>query len=170
MPSSTSTTAPTDADPCVREKAGTFDKSASLRPDPSIPTAGAMPAGTFLSTIQDNGVLVVGVDENTRYFSSRNPATGEFEGFEVALARKIAEAILGDRTRVRFVSVVTDEKVPFVHDDKVDMTISVVSASCDRWREVLVQHHVLRDQPACARTLRTPRSISPTTSPGGGCA
>ena len=135
-PTTTSTTALTDSDPCVRENARTFDKTASLRPDPSIPTAGAMPAGTWERSIQDRGVLIVGVDENTRYFSSRNPVTGEFEGFEVELAHEIAEAIFGDRTRVRFVSVVTDEKVPFVRDGKVDMTISVVSASCERWREV----------------------------------
>jgi polar amino acid transport system substrate-binding protein len=78
----------------------------------------------------------VGVDENTLHFGYRDPATGELRGLEIDLVREIARAIFGDPNKVRFVTVVTDEKVPFVKEGKVDMTVSVVSMTCDRWHDV----------------------------------
>jgi polar amino acid transport system substrate-binding protein len=115
-----------------------FDPGASFEPAGPTPLPGRMPEGTAMRGIQDRGELVVGVDENTRYFSSRNPDTRQLEGFEPDLARLIAEAIFGPggAGRVRFVPLVTSQKVSAVKDRTVDMTISVVSKSCDRWDEV----------------------------------
>jgi polar amino acid transport system substrate-binding protein len=109
---------------------------ASFRPTEPVPAPNEMPAGTFMHTILERGYLVVGVDENTLYFSSRNPATNEIEGFEADLARELARAIFGDPEKVRFTSVVTAEKVDVVESGLVDATISVVSASCERWQHV----------------------------------
>src|SRR5438876_615153 len=108
---------------------------ASRLPRPT-PAPGQMPPGTFMRTIFDRGRIIVGVDENTKYFSYRDPISGAIVGFEPDLAREIARAIFGDPSKVAFVSVVTDQKVPFVEDGLVDATISVVSASCDRWQQV----------------------------------
>ena len=115
-----------------------FDATASFPWIGTMPTPGEMPEGTALRTIQDQTKLKVGVDENTLFFSTRNPSSGEFEGFEPDLARLIAKAIFGDDDpgRVEFVPVVTGNKVAAVVDDKVDMTISVVSQTCDRWEQV----------------------------------
>jgi polar amino acid transport system substrate-binding protein len=86
--------------------------------------------------IQDRGRIRVGVDENTLGFGFRNPASGELEGLEIDLARRISGAIFGDPNAVQWVTVVTEEKVPFVKSGKVDMTISVVSMTCDRKQDV----------------------------------
>jgi polar amino acid transport system substrate-binding protein len=126
------TTAPASG-PCTDP---TFDPTASFRPTGPLPSPGQMPPGTFMRTIFDRGRIIVGVDENTKYFSYRDPISGAIVGFEPDLAREIARAMFGDPTRVEFVSVVTDQKVPFVERGLVDATISVVSASCDRWQQV----------------------------------
>ena len=112
------------------------DPTASLRPAGSMPAPGEMPAGSYMRTIQDRGRLVVGVDENTLFFGARNPTSGELEGFEVDLLREIARAITGDPDAITFKTVVTSQKVPFVQQGLVDVTASLVSMTCERWRDV----------------------------------
>jgi polar amino acid transport system substrate-binding protein len=125
------TTAPTRP-PCDETTA-----TQSLRPLGPLPPPDQIGAEyQSVRKIRDAGHLVVGVDENTLHFGYRDPATGELKGLEIDLVREISQAIFGDPNKVRFVTVVTDEKVPFVKDGKVDMTVSVVSMTCDRWRDV----------------------------------
>jgi polar amino acid transport system substrate-binding protein len=108
----------------------------SLRPLGPNPGPSELPEGSFMSEIQDHGALVVGVDDNTRGLSYRT-TSGEIEGFEVELAEEIATRIFGrDEPPIELVPVVTAEKVPFVEDGTVDLTISAVSMSCSRWEDV----------------------------------
>ena len=110
--------------------------TASYRPGPQ-PRPGDMPEGTILREIQDRGYLRVGVDENTLGLASRNTTTGEIEGFEVDLAHEVAKRIFGEREGIlQLVPTTTDEKLPFAHDGKVDLTVSAFSMTCRRWEEV----------------------------------
>jgi polar amino acid transport system substrate-binding protein len=95
-----------------------------------------MPVGSYMATIQANHFLKVGVDENTIGFAARNSQTGELKGFEIELVNEIARAIFGDPTRIKYISVVTADKVKVVKRGEVDLTASVVSITCDRARDV----------------------------------
>lgn len=126
--------APVDVEACERQTAEHY----SLAPTP-LPPAGRPEPGTRMAEIVASGRLVVGVDENTLGFGYRNPETGDIEGFEVDLAHEIAMRLFGPEygpERVVLRPLVTGEKVSFVRDGKVDLTISAISMSCDRWRDV----------------------------------
>jgi polar amino acid transport system substrate-binding protein len=94
----------------------------------------------FVAHLRTVGRIRVGLDENTRGLSARNPQTGEFEGFEVELAHEISRRLFGAAynrdTSVVPVPLVTSEKTSAVADQTVDLTISAVSMSCRRWEEV----------------------------------
>jgi polar amino acid transport system substrate-binding protein len=137
VPTTTASPAPQGSAPSTTAVAvPACDASASYRPTEPLPAPGAMPAGSFMREIQDNGVLDVGVDENTMFFSSRPPGSNDIVGFEADLARELAAAIFGDPSRVHFTTLVTSEKVSAVETGLVDATISVVSATCARWQHV----------------------------------
>src|SRR5262249_3550074 len=54
--------------------------------------------------------------------------------------REIAKAIFGpaydESKNIRLKTVVTAQKVPFVADGTVDLTVSAVSMTCERWKQV----------------------------------
>jgi polar amino acid transport system substrate-binding protein len=112
------------------------------------------PPGPDLARLRSQDRLRVGVDENTLQLSARNPETHDLEGFEVDLARAIGAAILDDPNpeRVELVTVVTEQKVPYVEDRNVDMTVSAVSMTCDRWTHVdFSSPYLLTDQRVLVR-------------------
>lgn len=116
--------------PCVSDG----DATLSYHPTPLEPDE--FPAGSSMAAIRDAGVLRVGVDENTLGFSSRE--AGQLEGFEVDLAREIAARLFGDRSagRVELVPVNPGEKVRFVQEGAVDLTIDAITMDCGRWEQV----------------------------------
>jgi ABC-type amino acid transport substrate-binding protein len=79
--------------------------------------AGSMPPatpGTLLRRIQDRGYIVVAVKQDVPGFGFSDPATGEWSGLEIDLARAIARQIFGDPARVRFRASATAERIPLL--------------------------------------------------------
>lgn len=110
---------------------------ASRRPAGSLPKPGAMPAGTYMRTIQDRGRLILGTSQDTLLFSSRNPFTGRIEGFDVDMGRQIAQAIFGDPDKIQIRVIGYDERVEAVDaGEPVDLVADTMTATCDRWRDV----------------------------------
>lgn len=107
------------------------DPEASLRPGPQ-PRPGAMPPGSTMAAIADRGRLVVGVDQNTYLFGSRNPSSGQLEGFDIDLAREIARRIFGDPTRIDLRVVNAGERESALQSGQVDMVVRTYSITCDR--------------------------------------
>lgn len=67
------------------------------------PTSGA--DQVTIESIKDAGVLKVGVKEDVPNFGLKNTETGEIEGFEIDIAKKLAEDILGDPDAIELTPV-----------------------------------------------------------------
>ncbi|WP_411135259.1 glutamate ABC transporter substrate-binding protein [Streptomyces sp. C10] len=100
----------------------------SLRPSPDD--------GAAVSRIKEKGQLVVGVDQNTYRWGYRNPATGELEGFDIELARAVAEDILGPHPKVVFKAVPTSQRIPALQRRAVDMVVRTMTINCARKERV----------------------------------
>jgi polar amino acid transport system substrate-binding protein len=143
-PASTTTTAPTSTGtgtatttpPTVA--CDPTKVTASLRPTTPLPAPGAMPAGSFMKTIQDRkpGRLIVGVDQNTYPMGFVNPSTGTFEGFDVDMLHQVAQAIFGDPNAIQFKAITSAQRIPEVQSGDVDIVARTMTITCPRWQQV----------------------------------
>lgn len=110
----------------------------SLRPDAAALAAaegGEVAPGSYMAAIQARERLRVGVDTATLRFSSVNPFTGAFEGFDVEIAREIALALFGSRDAIEFVAIPYSERVDVLAaqpEPLVDLVIDTFTINCDR--------------------------------------
>ena len=117
----------------VRECEDRGMETASVAPDPNL-TIGP---GTFMDEIRQRGRLRVGVDEQTEGFAALDSETRNIVGFEADLAHAIFDSLFPDGGGdLELIPLVTSQKTKFVANGKVDLTISAVSMTCDRWQQV----------------------------------
>jgi polar amino acid transport system substrate-binding protein len=99
--------------------------------------------GSYMQSIVDRGRLRVGVDTSTLQFSIVDPTTGAFEGFDVEIAREVAEALFGEGTdAIEFVAIPYSERVNVLAttDDEgvplVDLVADTFTINCRRDEEI----------------------------------
>jgi polar amino acid transport system substrate-binding protein len=122
--------------PASTATASCGDPTASLRPRGSLPTPGAMPAGTFMRKIQDRGRLIVGVDQNTLLFGYLNPFNGQIEGFDIDMLRQVAQAIFGDPNAIEFRAISSAQRIQVIQDHSVDIVADAMTINCKRLQQV----------------------------------
>jgi polar amino acid transport system substrate-binding protein len=109
---------------------------ASLRPAGAVPKPGKMPAGSTMAKIAARGRLIVGIDQNAYLFGYRDPATGDLVGFEIDIARAMAQAIFGDPKKIQFLAITTADRIPVIQNGKADMVVRTMTMTCERWQQV----------------------------------
>lgn len=134
------TTAPAVAQPgesaSAAPTAAACNPRASLRPTGTLPAAGKMPAGSWMEEVRARGRLILGTSQDTLLFSSRNPFSGEVEGFDVDMGRLIAAAIFGDPKKLQIKVIPYADRVNAVLKGEVDLVADTMTATCDRWADV----------------------------------
>lgn len=97
-------------------------------------------SGTTIAGIKKNDYITIGVDQNSYRWGYRDPnnttAGAELEGFDIDIAHRIAEEILGDPTKVRFKAIPTNQRIPAIQSGQVDMVVRTMTISCTRMKEV----------------------------------
>lgn len=112
------------------------DPTASLRPPNPLPAPGAMPAGSTMAQIRARGKLIVGVDQNTLNMGFRDPFTGQINGFDIDMARTIAQAIFGDPDAIQLRALTSEQRVPALQQGQVDIVVRTMTITCDRLQQV----------------------------------
>ncbi|NEZ55645.1 ABC transporter substrate-binding protein [Leptolyngbyaceae cyanobacterium CCMR0082] len=86
-----------------------------------------------LAEIEARGRLIVAVKDN-RFPLGYRDATGELDGFEIEIARRLALDLLGDETAVEFRSVHNVDRVNVVVNGDVDIAIASITVTAQRQR------------------------------------
>lgn len=85
-----------------------------------------------LEKVKTAGVLRVGVKADVPKFGLLNPETNTYEGFEIDLARILAEKILGDSTKLELTTVNSKTRGPLLDKGDVDMVIATFTITEER--------------------------------------
>jgi polar amino acid transport system substrate-binding protein len=93
-------------------------------------------SGPKVQAIKRRGYLIAGVDQNSYRWGYRNPATGDFEGFDIDLVHAIAKAILGDASKVQYKTVPTAQRIDAIKSGEVDLIARTMTITCQRLQDV----------------------------------
>ena len=89
-----------------------------------------------LDAITEDGKLTVGVAQDTLLFGYLNGASGEIEGFDIEIAKLVAEELFGSPDAIELVPVQNSERIPKLVDGEVELVIRTMTITCDRWAEI----------------------------------
>ncbi|MFF2525612.1 glutamate ABC transporter substrate-binding protein [Streptomyces liangshanensis] len=103
-------------------------------PEASLAPSGA--DGSTIERIKARKKLIVGVDQNSYRWGYRDPETNTLQGFDIDLARAIADDILGSPDAVIFRAIPTNQRVPALENDTVDLVVRTMTINCARIKQV----------------------------------
>ncbi|MFI5690309.1 glutamate ABC transporter substrate-binding protein [Kribbella sp. NPDC051586] len=132
----TSSAAPTTTAPC--------DKTTELQsyaPDGPLPAPMHMTADTTMAKIQARGRLIAGVSADSLHLGSRNPLSGQIEGFDIDMINMVADAIFGPpapgrphQVELRVIS--SPQRIPVLQSGQVDIVARNMTINCARWQQI----------------------------------
>jgi polar amino acid transport system substrate-binding protein len=108
----------------------------SLGPPEPLPALGDLPAGSYMEEIRTRGVLRAGVGVDTLLFGFLNPQSGDIEGFDVEIARLVADAIFDDPDQIELIPVTSAERIAALEDGRVDIVVKTMTINCERWASI----------------------------------
>lgn len=82
-------------------------------------------------SIQQRGKLVVGIANNLQPFSYKD-SNGNYQGFEIDIAKQIAKAILLDENAIEFVIVEPSNRISVLNTGKADIVIATMTINNSR--------------------------------------
>ncbi|MBV2151561.1 transporter substrate-binding domain-containing protein [Kitasatospora sp. SUK 42] len=104
-----------------------------------VPVPPSATDGPSVKAIKSKGVLVIGVDQNSYHWGARNPNTGNLEGFDIDLAKRIGRDVMGDEKKVVLKPVATADRIPALTSTDgsgVDLIVRTMTINCDNLDKV----------------------------------
>jgi general L-amino acid transport system substrate-binding protein len=92
----------------------------------SAASAQAQAPGPTLAAVLQRDVLVCGTSTGAAGFSLPD-SRGEYRGIDSDLCRAVAGAVLGDRTKIRWVPLTTQARLPALQSGQIDVLIRTVT-------------------------------------------
>jgi polar amino acid transport system substrate-binding protein len=135
LPSEAPTPQPTSSAP-QSQPARCGNPLASYKPSGPLPTPDTLPNGSTMAKIQKRGRLIAGVSADTYLLGSRNPSTGEIEGFDIDMVKSVAKAIFGNENRYQLKVITAAQRIPVLEKGDVDIVARNMTINCDRWKQI----------------------------------
>lgn len=120
--------------------------------------------GPTIDKIQARGHLIVGIDQSSFRWGYRNPATNTIEGFDIDLARAIAEDILGSPKDIVFRAIPTNQRVDALNTDTdsgVDLVVRTMTINCARSEQVAFSTAYFE----AGQQILAPKDLNPEPDP-----
>ena len=119
---------------------GTVTPSATAAATASTSTRPKFDLATYQYSLQTKGKIRIGTQEDNTPFSVKNPATGKWDGFDVAYGREVAKAIFGESDDpdkfIEWVPVTSATRIPVLTDNKADVIIKTFTINEDRKKQI----------------------------------
>lgn len=132
-PSAAATSTPTTSTPAA-PPVTCADATTSYAALASLPNAAG--ATGRLGEIARRGYLIAGVSADTLLLGSRNPLTGQLEGFDIDVVHELARAIFGDPSKVQFTVITASQRIPVLQNRTVDVVARNMTMTCSRWQDI----------------------------------
>lgn len=110
---------------------GKDNKKANVSDTTTTRAASAFPAGSAMARIKAAGTVKVGVKFDQPGFGLKNPTTGDVQGFDVEIAKRIAEAI-DPAVKVEFVESISKNRETFIQNGTVDYVVATYTINDTR--------------------------------------
>ncbi|MFC8076298.1 glutamate ABC transporter substrate-binding protein [Streptomyces sp. NPDC057307] len=121
------------------EAAPAAEEAECVEPERSLRPSSQPDEGPTIDKIKARGHLIVGIDQSSYRWGYRNPATKTIQGFDIDLARAIAEDILGSPEDIVFRAIPTNQRVDALNtttDSGVDLVVRTMTINCARSLQV----------------------------------
>ena len=106
---------------------GSFDSTTSYAPGPG---------GASVDAIRARGALLVGVSADTLLMGSRNPLSGQIEGFDIDMLQAVSDAIFGDGRPLQFRVITSAQRLEVLEAHEVDLVARTFTMNCERWETI----------------------------------
>lgn len=120
--------APAAAVPAATVCDDSFESTMSYAPD-----GGAAPT---VDAIRARGALRVGVSADTLLMGSRNPLSGQIEGFDIDMLQAVSAAIFGDARPLQFRVITSAQRLEVLENHEVDLVARTFTMNCERWETI----------------------------------
>jgi polar amino acid transport system substrate-binding protein len=98
-----------------------------------LPSLTSQAANNAVAEIKSRGYVIAGVSADSWLLGSRNPLTGQIEGFDIDMVHTVAQAIFGDPNKVQLVVISAAQRKTVLVEKKVDIVVRNMTMNCDRW-------------------------------------
>lgn len=109
------------------------DATVSYEPGGTSADLASLPG---VEEIRSRGSIVAGVSADTNLLGSRNPFTGDLEGFDVDVVRDLSTAIFGTPDRVTYRVITSGDRVGVLQEGAVDVVVRAFTMTCARWEQI----------------------------------
>jgi glutamate transport system substrate-binding protein len=91
------------------------------------------PADSTMGKIQERGEITIGVKFDVPPFGFKDPQGGNVEGFDIDLAKAIADEL---GAKPKYIEALSDNRIPFLKDGTADLILSTMTITAERDQEI----------------------------------